>query len=778
MQTKNLLNKTDHRISGIRFNTKNHLCSLCSFVGPLRLLPLLFLASTALAAAPTPDPALTLWYDKPAAKPDMASPLPIGNGRLGAMICGDPDDEHLLLNESSLWTGDLNPSGDDKKLGSYQQLANLHILLPDHKTFTDYRRDLDIHDALAHVTYTANGIHYTREIFASHPANLIILRLTADKPAAYTGTIDLADAHKAPTTATNDQLTIAAALPNNLHYQTTLLATNDGGSLQSDATHLTFANCNSLTLFIAARTDYAENYADHYRGPNPAGPVAADLANAEKSYNTLLTDHLLDYHSLFDRLSLTLGTASPAQRALPTAPRRRESATTPDPELEALFFQFGRYLLISSSRQLPANLQGLWSTTNSPPWHSDYHTNINIEMNYWPAGVTNLSDLQLPLFTLIESQLPAWRQLTHDSPEMNTIDNQPTTRGFALRTSHNIFGGMSWKWDKTANAWYCHHFFDHYLFTQDKSFLEKSAYPIMKETCQFWIDHLNKLPDGTLVVPDAWSPEHGPVEDGVSYSQEIVWDLFDNFVHAADILQTDKQFRDTIADMRDHLATPGIGSWGQLLEWMHEGHNPKYPELDTPNDHHRHTSHLFAVYPGHQITLEKTPKLAEAAKVSLAARANAGDVREWSFAWRSILWAHLGDPEMAHAQFLEVLAKHTCPNLFGQYPPMQIDGNFGCTAAVAEMLLQSDADSISLLPALPKVWPAGTVRGLRARGNFTVDMTWSDNELDSTTIHGASGAKFTVRFHNVPAEYEIGPDGTCSIFDVHEKQAVTTTHPQ
>ncbi len=269
-----------------------------------------------------------------------------------------------------------------------------------------------------------------------------------------------------------------------------------------------------------------------------------------------------------------------------------------------------------------------------------------------------------------------------------------------------------------------------------------------------------KLPDGTLVVPDAWSPEHGPVEDGVSYSQEIVWDLFDNYVHAADVLNTDQDFRNQVADMRDHLATPAIGSWGQLLEWRHEQHDPKYPELDTPNDHHRHTSHLFAVYPGHQISVDKTPMLADAAKVILTSRGNVGEVREWSFAWRAALWAHLREPEKAHEQILQfLLNRNSCPNLFGLHPPMQIDGDFGITAAIAEMLLESDDTSLTLLPALPKAWPTGSVTGLRARGNFTIDLAWSDNHLQSALLHAPPGSTTTLRLADKSTPITIPANG-------------------
>jgi alpha-L-fucosidase 2 len=447
---------------------------------------------------------------------------------------------------------------------------------------------------------------------------------------------------------------------------------------------------------------------------------------------------------LFNRVTADFGRTAVEQRNAPTDQRKLTAFETVDPGLAAIQFQFGRYLLISSSRPggLPANLQGLWNDNNDPPWHSDYHANINIQMNYWPVEVANISECHLPLFDLVTSQLPAWRKAVAAAPEFKTADGSLARRGFAVRTSHNITGGMGWRWDNTANAWYCQHFWEHYAFSRDTNFLRTVAYPVMKETCQFWEDHLKLLPDGKLVVPNAWSPEHGPEEDGVSYSQEIVWDLFNNYAQAADELGLDHEYRDQIAGLRDHLATPGVGSWGQLLEWLQEQHNPKYSELDTRNDHHRHTSHLFAVYPGREISVTKTPALAAAAKVTLDARGidPASDVREWSFAWRLALYARLHDADNAYNMLRHFFAaRNSSPNLFGLHPPVQLDGDFGITAGIAELLLQSQAGEIELLPALPKQWPEGQVSGLRARGGYEVSLVWHDGKLLSATVKNVAG---------------------------------------
>lgn len=709
----------------------------------------------------------------------MNEALPIGNGRMGALLFGSPGRERISVNESSLWTGSENPSGSYDSMGAYQVLGNVYVNLPREGVVTDYRRDLDLATATSHVNYTVNGIKFQREFFCSHPAEVVVAHFTADKKAGYTGTIELADSHGAKIITDGNRIIASGVLDNGMNFEWQLLVLNEGGSVklipgiagQMNGAQIDFKDCDRLTLLIAAGTDYVFDAAKNYHGADPHTRGTAQLdASAKKSSDDLRTEHIHDYQTFFNRVSADFGKSSDAQIALPTDKRKLEAFKTVDPGLEALLFQYGRYLMISCSRPggLPANLQGLWNDNNNPPWHSDYHANINIQMNYWPVEVANLGECHTPLFDLLASQLPAWRTATAAAKDFKLADGSFTMRGFAIRTSHNITGGMGWKWDKTANAWYCQHLWEHYAFGLDKKFLRAVAYPIMKETCEFWEDHLKTMPDGKLVVPNGWSPEHGPDEDGVSYSQEIVWDLFNNFVSAADALGTDKEYRDKISAMRDRLATPGVGSWGQLMEWMIEkrGTNiiAKSPELDTPNDHHRHTSHLFAVYPGTQISVTKTSELAQAAKVSLDARgiANDSDVREWSFAWRTALYARLGDGENAHNMLQQLFsARNTCINLFGLHPPMQIDGNFGITAGIAEMLVQSQAGEIQLLPALPTAWPMGKISGLRARGGYEIGLKWQEGKLASATIKNVSGdGKIKIRYGSKMMELDLKKGGT------------------
>ncbi len=507
---------------------------------------------------------LTMWYHQPAAndKP-MNEALPIGNGRMGALIFGQPERERISVNEDSLWTGGKNPSGNDNTMGAYQVLGNVFVNLPDHTNVVDYRRDLDLGAALSHTSYTANGGKFQREFFCSHPAGALAAQFSADKKAAYTGSIELTDSHNAKISAEGNRLVATGTLNNGRKFEWQLLVLNLGGSVSlapgKNTMRLEFKNCDRLTLLIAAGTDYVMDYAKNYHGEDPHVRVTAQIdAAAKKSFAKLQAEHIKDYQALFNRVSADFGESTATQTVLPTDQRKLEAFKTIDPGLEALLFQYGRYLMISCSRPggLPANLQGLWNDNNSPAWHSDYHANINVQMNYWPVEVANLGECHTPFFDLIASQLPAWREATAAADEFKTADGNYSRRGFAIRTSHNITGGMGWKWDKTANAWYCQHLWEHYAFDLDKNYLRATAYPIMQETCEFWEDHLKALPDGRLVVPNGWSPEHGPDEDGVTYNQEIVWDLFNNYVQAADALGVDKDYRDKIAALRDRLVSP------------------------------------------------------------------------------------------------------------------------------------------------------------------------------------------------------------------------------
>lgn len=681
---------------------------------------------------------LQLWYDTPGAD-YLSQGLQLGNGRLGCIILGNITNDIIRLNESSLWTGDTNSSGNYGSMGGYQLFGNLILSLPTHIGASNYRRELDLREAVARVNYTVTGVNYHREIFCSAPDQVMVIRLTADTAGAYTGTLQLTDAHSAPSNSITMGLTIAGTLSNGEKYAARVLVQNDGGTVNSANGTVGFTSCNALTILVAMKTDYVFDYSAGYHGADPA-PVAQSQISAAsaKTYTTIWSAHTNDFQAIFNRVALNLGPAPVARTNLPTDQRLALISSGDDVGLEELMFQYGRYLLISCSRPggLPANLQGLWVDSNSGGgnWYSDYHDNINVQMNYWAAEVANMSECHVPFFDLIQSQLVPWRAATATS--------YPGTRGWTLRTSHNINGGMGWNWNTPGNAWYCLHLWEHFAFTRDTNYLSTVAYPILKETCQFWEDHLKALPDGTLVSPNGWSPEHGPTEDGVTYDQEIIWDLFSNYIEASAVLGIDLAYRSTVSNMRDKLLKPRIGSWGQLREWLYTD------DKDVSDwNSHRHASHLFAVYPGRQISVTKTPELAASAKVSLVARGESGDSRrQWVWAWRGAMWARFGDGYNAHRMINNLFLYNTLPNLVGNHPPPQWDGNFGITAAMCEMLVQSHVGEIQFLPALPAAWPAGSVTGLKARGGFTVDMVWTNGALTLATIHGPAGTSCLVRY--------------------------------
>jgi alpha-L-fucosidase 2 len=758
---------------------------------------------------PATSPANVLWYRSPAAEWNEA--LPIGSGRLGAMVFGGVAEERLQLNEDTVWAGEkrdrINPAGPaaipeirrlladgkpaeaealadksviavPRRMPPYQPLGDLIVRQSIAGEASEYRRELDLDAAIARVRYRVGDSRFTREVFASAVDNVIVMRITSDGPSTIDLTATLTRVQDSTTTSvgTNGVQLDGRAIAQpprhadepktGVRFTAIVQAVVDRGSVRTEGDAVRIQGARTATLFVAAFTTV--------RSAEPPEACVKTLSAAiAKPYERLRSDHVADYQRFFRRVDLDLGGAAPD---IPTNERLvRVQKGHADPALEALYFTFGRYLLISSSRpgSMAANLQGIWNDSLAPSWDSKYTININTEMNYWPAEVTNLSEMHEPLFDLVDNAREDGRRVA------KTLY---TSSGFVLHHNTDLWGHAvpidqprSGLWPM-GGAWLALHFWDRYDYTRDRRFLSARAYPVLKEAAEFLLDYMVEDAKGRLLIGPSVSPENryrlpdgttAAVTMGSYMDTEIAHALFGRVIDASAILGVDEPFRQRVARARAKLPQLQIGKHGQLQEWLED--------YDDADPGHRHISHLFALHPGDQITVRGTPELARAARVSLERRLAAGSGHTgWSRAWIINFWARLEEGELAHQNLVALLAKSTLPNLLDTHPPFQIDGNFGGTAAIVEMLLQTHGGQLTLLPALPSAWPSGRITGIRGRGAIEIDLAWKDGKAAALTLRPLEDGERTLRpprgqqvaaiaTGGKPVNFTPGPDGTVRV---------------